>query len=60
MLIDDMDNAVEEVYSGWPDRLYIVKKDGTIGYKGRPGPRGFDPREMEQALIGILAKSNND
>ena len=54
MLIDGMDNAVNTAYSGWPDRLYVVAKDGTIAYKGRPGPGGFRPREMEQALEKML------
>ena len=56
ILIDGLDDAVEEAYGGWPDRLYVVKKDGTIGYKGRPGPGGFEPREMEEALTTILAE----
>ena len=54
MLIDGMDNAVNKAYAGWPDRLYIVAKDGTIAYKGRPGPGGFRPREMEQVLEKML------
>ena len=30
MLIDDMDNAVGEAYAAWPDRLYVVGRDGTL------------------------------
>ena len=54
ILLDGIDNAVCTAYSGWPDRLYIVGKDGKIAYKGRPGPGGFKPREMVQALEQIL------
>ena len=54
MLVDGIDNAVEEAYAGWPDRLYIVGKDGKVAYKGGPGPGGFNPREMEQALARVL------
>jgi hypothetical protein len=54
MLIDGMDNATEEAYSAWPDSLYVVGKDGVIAYKGDPGPGGFRPREMEQALADLL------
>lgn len=50
MLVDGMDNAVNNAYTAWPDRLYVVGKDGTIAYKGGPGPRGFQPAEMKQAL----------
>jgi type I thyroxine 5'-deiodinase len=54
MLIDGMDNKVNEAYTAWPDRLYIVGKDGKVAYKGGPGPGGFNPREMEQALARVL------
>ena len=54
MLIDTMDSTVEEAYSGWPDRIYIVTTEGKIGYKGDPGPGGFDPQDMERCLIKLL------
>jgi hypothetical protein len=46
-LVDGMDNAVNRAYSGWPDRLYIVDKDGKIAVKGGPGPGGFTPSVQE-------------
>jgi len=55
MLIDGADDAVGKAYAAWPDRLYIVGKTGRIAYRGRPGPGGFDPAEMEQALANLLA-----
>ena len=55
MLIDGMDNGVETAYSAWPDRLYVVTSEGRIGYKGRMGPAGFKPREMERELRRILS-----
>lgn len=54
MLLDRMDDAVERAYAGWPDRIYIVGKDGKIAYKGEPGPRGFRPDEAEAALRRVL------
>ena len=54
ILLDGMDNAVCTAYSAWPDRLYVVGKDGKIAYKGRPGPGGFKPTEMARALEQIL------
>ena len=54
MLLDGMDNAANSAYAGWPDRLYVVAKDGTIGYAGARGPRGFRPQEMERALAKLL------
>ena len=53
-LVDDMENTAARAYGGWPDRLYVVGKDGKIAYHGGPGPRGFKPRLMEMALIAEL------
>ena len=49
-VIDEMDNKVNEAYSAAPDRLYLVSKEGKIAYKGGPGPRGFNPDELEDAI----------
>ena len=49
-VVDNMDNAVELNYAEWPDRLYLVGKDGKILYKSGVGPAGFKPRELEGAL----------
>lgn len=54
-LLDDMENATDKAYSGWPDRLYLVGKDGRIAFQGRPGPRGFRPEELA-AAIGVELK----
>ena len=56
MVIDGMDNAVEQAYSSWPDRLYVVDMDGNIAYKGGPGPGGFRPNDMQAALDSLLAE----
>jgi hypothetical protein len=50
LLIDRIDDRVGHLYSGMPDRLYVVGKDGRIVYKAGRGPFGFNPAEMEQAL----------
>lgn len=42
-LIDNMDNAVSQNYSGWPDRVFLVRKDGTLAVAGQRGPWGFKP-----------------
>lgn len=49
-LLDGIDNHVERLYSGWPDRLYLVGTDGKIRYKSAPGPFGFSTDELEAAL----------
>lgn len=57
LLVDTIDNAVGEAYSGFPDRLYIIDLAGRVAYKGGRGPVGFDPRGMEQALLLLLLES---
>lgn len=42
-LIDGMDNVVAQAYKGWPDRLYLVRKDGVLAVAARRGPWGFRP-----------------
>ena len=50
LLVDGMDNGAMHLYSGWPERFYIVGTDGLIAYKGEPGPFGFHPEEVEEWL----------
>jgi hypothetical protein len=51
LLVDEMDDRVGNAYSGMPDRLYVIGRDGRVVYKGGRGPFGFNSGEMEQALI---------
>ncbi len=59
ILIDGMDDGIEKRYSGWPDRIFIVDKEGKIAYKGEPGPKGFRPREAEAALSRLLLTNDS-
>lgn len=54
LLVDEMDDRVGHAYSGMPDRLYIIDRQGRVAYKGGRGPFGFRPLEMEQALAMLL------
>ena len=49
-LVDDMQNTAGAAYDAHPDRLYLVGKDGRIAFQGGPGPMGFKPDELEQAM----------
>jgi len=49
-LVDRFDDAIEQAYAAWPDRLYLVDRDGRIAYKSKPGPFGFKPADLEAAL----------
>ena len=54
VLVDGLDDAVGHAYSGMPDRLYVIDRDGRVAYKGGRGPFEFKPAEMEQSLILLL------
>jgi Iodothyronine deiodinase len=53
-LVDEFDNSTDAAYTGWPDRLYVIDRDGTIAYKSAPGPFGFKPADMERVLVDVL------
>ena len=50
LIVDPMDNRANHVYAGWPERLYVVDESGRIVYKGKPGPFGYHPEEVESWL----------
>ena len=53
-LVDGMDNAVEQAYTAWPDRYYLIATGGRIAAKGKPGPAGFKAPEIESAIVKLL------
>ena len=50
LVVDDMDNRANALYAGWPERFYIVDDKGVIAFKGKPGPFGYRPEEVEAWL----------
>jgi Iodothyronine deiodinase len=56
-LVDDLSNSTENAYTAWPDRLYVIDRDGRVAYKSKPGPYGFKPAEVETTLKKILSGS---
>ncbi len=54
LLIDGIDDAVCNKYSGYPDRLYLIDSAGKVAYKGGRGPFGFIPGELEQSIAMLL------
>ena len=53
-LIDSVNNRVEQEYTAWPDRLYLIGVDGRIRFKSEPGPFGFNTKSLAAALRSIL------
>jgi len=50
LAVDPMENPADRVYAGWPERFYVVDESGTIAYKGKTGPFGYHPEEVEAWL----------
>ena len=50
IIIEEMDNAIDEIYGAAPERLYLVDVDGNVAYHGGAGPHFFDLDEWEQAI----------
>ncbi len=48
--VDKMDDSVSKAYAARPTRLYLVGMDGCIEYAAGPGPYGFKPDELKQAI----------
>ncbi len=42
-LADDMKDSANTSYKGWPDRVFLVTKDGTLAVAAKRGPWGFKP-----------------
>jgi hypothetical protein len=49
-VVDDMGNSVDEAYAGWPERLFVIDREGKIAYAGMQGPFGFEPDEVARWL----------
>jgi type I thyroxine 5'-deiodinase len=55
-LVDGADNKVERDYTGWPDRLYVIDRDGRIAHKSAAGPFGFKPAAVQATLERLLPR----
>ena len=49
-VLDQMDNATERAYTAWPDRIYLIDRNGRVAFKSAPGPYGFSTADLALAL----------
>ena len=54
-VVDRLDDKVNSAYKGWPDRLFLVGKDGKMAYSGGRGPFGFSTQDLTSAIDKELA-----
>ena len=56
VLIDTMDNVADIIFGAWPERIYILSREGTVAYQGGKGPYGFDPEALHSFLSDSAAR----
>lgn len=52
-VLDEFENTTEKAYTGWPDRIYLIDATGKVAYKSKPGPFGFKPEQLSNALARL-------
>ncbi|OWK37766.1 Type I iodothyronine deiodinase [Fimbriiglobus ruber] len=57
VVVDEIDDPVNTLYSGVPARLYVIDTKGRVAYQSGRGPFGFRAGEMEQALAMCLLET---
>jgi len=53
-LVDTIENTAERAYTGWPDRLYVIDREGQIAFKSDAGPFGFKPQGVADTLKRLV------
>ncbi len=53
VVVDDVDDQIASHYGALPDRLYLIGRGGDIAFQGEPGPWGFDPEKLAEAIENL-------
>ena len=56
-VVDRLDDKVNAAYRGWPDRMFLVGRDGKMSYSGGRGPFGFSTEDLTKAIDKEIAKN---
>ena len=59
VLVDSMNDAASEAFAAYPDRVYLIDRDGRVAHKGGRGPYGFDIDRLERALLLALVDEDD-
>jgi len=57
VLVDTIENTIEAAYTAWPDRLYVIDRDGRVAFKSEPGPFGFKTELLSRAIEQVVESS---
>lgn len=53
--VDTMDDKASKLFAAWPDRIYVLERDGKVCYRGGLGPAGFKPSEVPPVLRSLTS-----
>jgi type I thyroxine 5'-deiodinase len=56
-VVDAINDPVDNLYAGWPERIFVVDGEGKIAFASKQGPWGFNPNEAERALRQVLSRT---
>ncbi len=54
-----IDNAVDNLYAAWSERIFVIDQHGKIVYARKQGPWGFKPNDAERALRRLVSAANH-
>jgi hypothetical protein len=57
LVVDTMANTANNLYSAWPERLYVIEPDKRLSYAGGLGPFNFHPQEVRDLLAKRYPKA---
>jgi len=52
-VLDEFGNSTEAEYTAWPDRIYLIDRNGSVAFKSKAGPFGFHPELLAAALARV-------
>jgi hypothetical protein len=50
VLVDDLGDSANLAYEAWPDRLFVIDREGRVAFRSPPGPYGFEIDELASAI----------
>lgn len=53
-LVDGIDDAAAKHFAAFPERLYVLRPDCQVAFKGNLGPDGYSVKDLEQFLNNEL------
>ena len=54
VIVDEVDDQIASAYGALPDRLYLIDTQGKVAFQGEPGPWGFKPEHLDEAITQLM------